>query len=280
MSTYAIGDIQGCRQELELLLEKINFSESEDHLWLVGDLINRGPDNAGVLDLLMQLPNVTSVLGNHDLHFLAVATGQQTQKRSDTLSDLLDSPRLNDYIEYLRNLPLIHYDESRDIAMVHAGLPPHFDTRKCLVLAREVEDKLRSDDFTSFLSAMYGNEPALWQDELRGMERLRLITNYFTRLRFCREDGDLELLHKTDLAPPGYSPWFSFPRPDGTKILFGHWAALEGEAETDFAIALDTGCVWGRTLTAYRIEDETSFAVDSVVSTPTTTTTTADDRKG
>lgn len=263
MSTYVVGDVQGCLEELELLLKKVGFSESEDHLWLVGDLINRGPDNTGVLDLLMALPNITCVLGNHDLHFLAVAMGQQTQKKSDTLSDLLDNPRLDHYAEFLRRLPLIHYDEARDIAMVHAGLPPQFDTQRCLKLAREVEDTLQSDDYIEFLSAMYGNEPSNWHEDLRGMDRLRVITNYFTRLRFCRADGEIELLHKTDIAPSGYAPWFSFPRPDGTKILFGHWAALEGEADTEYAVALDTGCVWGRTLTAYRLEDESFFSVEA-----------------
>lgn len=263
MNTYAIGDIQGCRIELELLLKESGYLQSEDHLWFVGDLINRGPDNAGVLDLLMQLPNVTCVLGNHDLHFLAVAMGSQTEKRGDTLSDLLTSKRLDTYIDYLRGLPLIHYDQERDIAMVHAGLPPNLDTYRCLELAGEVEQVLKTGGVEEFLSAMYGNEPAQWSEQLTGMDRLRLITNYFTRLRFCKEDGEIELLHKTDVAPPGYSPWFSFPRPDQTRILFGHWAALEGKVDTDFAVALDTGCVWGRHLTALRLEDDKTFSVPS-----------------
>ncbi len=264
MSTYAIGDIQGCRIELELLLEKIGYQQSTDHLWFAGDLINRGPDNAGVLDLLMQLPNVTCVLGNHDLHFLAVAMGSQTKKRGDTLNDLLGSPHLDNYIGYLRELSLIHFDAGRDIAMVHAGLPPHLDIARCLELASEVEKTIRSDSFTSFLTAMYGNEPACWQENLTGMDRLRLITNYFTRLRFCKADGEIELLHKTDVAPKGFHPWFSFPRPDDTRILFGHWAALEGKVDTEFAVALDTGCVWGRKLTALRVEDNTLISVKAV----------------
>ena len=261
MSTYVIGDVQGCRNELEHLLKEINYQESIDDLWFVGDLINRGPDNVGVMDLLMQLPRVTAVLGNHDLHFLAVAMGSQTEKRRDTIADLLHSSRLDDYIDYLRQLPLIHLDAERNLVMVHAGLPPNLDTRQCLALATEVAQMIRSDDCPRFLAAMYGNEPARWRNDLTGMDRLRLITNYFTRLRFCTADGELELLHKTDVAPSGFSPWFSFPRPDDTRILFGHWAALEGKAGTDFALALDTGCVWGQTLTAIRLDDENMFTV-------------------
>ncbi|MBO6558209.1 MAG: symmetrical bis(5'-nucleosyl)-tetraphosphatase [Pseudomonadales bacterium] len=261
MSTYVFGDVQGCATELQQLLEHIDYQQSEDHLWFVGDMINRGPDNAGVLDLLMQLPNVTCVLGNHDLHFMAIALGCQTQKRGDTVSDLLEHKRLQDYVDYLRQLPLIHYDKARDDLMVHAGLPPNLSTDTCLSLAAEVEQVIQSDQLESFLTAMYGNEPSAWDNNLMGMDRLRLITNYFTRLRFCTADGDIELLHKTDVAPEGYSPWFSFSRREETRILFGHWAALEGKVDAAFAVALDTGCVWGRHLTALRLEDNQLFSV-------------------
>jgi bis(5'-nucleosyl)-tetraphosphatase (symmetrical) len=261
MSTYAIGDLQGCFTEFEQLLDRINFDDGNDHLWLVGDLVNRGPNNAPVLDLIMSLSNVTCVLGNHDLHFLAVATGQKKQHRSDTLDDLLNNPRLPQYIDYLRHLPLLHYDADQQRALVHAGLPPQLGIEQCLALSREVETVLQSDEFPTFLSAMYGNEPPLWHDDLAGMDRLRVITNFLTRIRYCTAQGEMELTHKADIQPQGYAPWFTFNRNDQLQILFGHWAALNGITGVKFAIPLDTGCVWGRELTALRLEDETYFSV-------------------
>ncbi len=261
MSTYVIGDIQGCFQELESLLKKVDYVESTDAIWCVGDMINRGPENVAVLELLMSLPNAQCVLGNHDLHFLAIALGRQTQKRGDTLDDLLSQPDLDRYVAYLLEQPLIHYDAASNTAMVHAGIPPQFDIETSLKLAGEVERTLRSGNPGEFLTAMYGNEPASWSPALSGMDRLRLITNYFTRLRFCQPDGTIELTHKTDIAPIGFDPWFSFPRDDDLRILFGHWAALEGRVDSDFAVALDTGCVWGRELTALRLEDQQLISV-------------------
>lgn len=261
MSTYVFGDIQGCHRELCNLLDKVKYDSASDELWFVGDMINRGPDNAGVLDLIMSLPNVKCVLGNHDLHFLAVALGKQRQFRSDTLSDLLDHPKLADYLEYLRHLPLTHLDKERGVVMVHAGLPPQLDTETCCELGREVESMLQSDEHPDYFTAMYGNEPATWDPSLTGMDRLRHITNFITRIRYCTADGRLELTHKKDIAPDGFEPWFSFPRPDSYHVLFGHWAALEGVAEPGFVTALDTGCVWGRDLTAMRLEDRQLFTV-------------------
>ncbi len=264
MSTYVIGDVQGCLRELEALLRAVNFDAGQDSLWFVGDLINRGPDNRGVLDMIMGLPNVTCVLGNHDLHFLAIACGRQRARRGDTFDDLLQSPRLPEYIQFFRSLPLIHHDESNNLVVVHAGLPPQFSLGKCLDLAKEVTDVLMSDEYETFLGAMYGNLPARWDDTLHGWDRLRLITNYFTRMRYCKADGELELIHKADIQPEGYAPWFSFERQDDTRVLFGHWAALEGRVETEFVTALDTGCVWGRALTALRLEDEKLYAVNAI----------------
>lgn len=264
MSTYAVGDIQGCFDEFTALLELVAFDERNDHLWLVGDLINRGPDNRGVMDLVMSMNNVVTVLGNHDLHFLAVARGRARARRGDTLDDLLESPRLPDYITFLRERPLIHFEAERNVLMVHAGLPPQLPVDACLSLAREVEATLKSDRFDEFLSAMYGNQPANWSDDLAGMARMRVITNYFTRLRYCAADGEMELTHKAGVAPDGFAPWFSFGRPDDTHILFGHWAALEGSTDAAFATALDTGCVWGRELTAIRLEDRARFSIPAI----------------
>ncbi|MFT7221365.1 MAG: bis(5'-nucleosyl)-tetraphosphatase (symmetrical) [Candidatus Azotimanducaceae bacterium] len=264
MSTYAIGDVQGCYQELSRLLEKINFGP-KDELWLLGDLINRGPENSAVLNLAMSQPNINAILGNHDLHFMAVATGQQTLKRQDTLSDLINSPRRVDYIEYLRHRPLHHFaDLDAPAVMVHAGVPPGFSIEKIDQLSNEVGATLKSDGFEAFLGAMYGNTPSIWSDALTGHDRLRVTTNYLTRLRYCNEAGEMELTHKSDVQPKGYAPWFSFPRLDELKIYFGHWAALEGKCSAEFAFALDTGCVWGGELTAIRLDDHEITTTNAV----------------
>ncbi len=260
MSTYVIGDVQGCFQELEQLLNRIGPGE-EDELWFVGDLVNRGPENREVMDLVLSLPNANCVIGNHDFHFLAVAEGLQTQKRSDTMDDLLESPNLEDYIEYFRHRPLLHHDVAKDVVIVHAGLPPQLDIQTCKNLANEVETCLQSKDYRKFLVAMYGNEPARFTDDLMGMERLRVITNCLARIRYCTKDGDLELDHKADIQPEGFAPWFSFGRDDNLTVVFGHWAALGGKADAGFVRAVDTGCVWGRELSAIKLEDETWFSV-------------------
>ena len=268
MSTYVIGDIQGCYDALRRLLDRVNFNDTTDELWLVGDLVNRGHKNTGVMEFITGLDRVTAVLGNHDLHFLAIALGQQSQKRSDTLDDILASPGLDRYIDWLRHLPLIHHDAARNLVMVHAGLPPQLSVPTCMTLAREVESVLcsglGSGQCSAFLKAMYGNEPAIFDDRQSGMTRLRVIANCFTRMRYCTAVGQLELEHKADICPDGFAPWFSFPRQDNITIIFGHWAALNGKADAHFVRALDTGCVWGRELTALRLEDDTRFAVPAI----------------
>ena len=261
MSIYVMGDIQGCRAEFNALLDRVQFDESRDWLWLTGDLINRGPDNLGLMDQLLTMKRIVTVLGNHDLHFLAVARGHGKLRKGDTLADLLSSPRLDEYIEFFRQQPLIHHDASESWVMVHAGLPPQLSLETCLALAREVEAALQGPRLDEFLSAMYGNEPAIWDEQLDGMARLRVITNYFTRMRYCSAEGELEMTHKGTDAPAGYAPWFSFERAENHQILFGHWAWLEGKTGVDFAHALDTGCVWGRSLTAMRLEDGALFSV-------------------
>ena len=261
MSTYLIGDVQGCYRELCLLLERINFG-SADQLWLLGDLVNRGPENAAVLDLAIDSANVHAILGNHDLHFLAVAMGQQTPKRKDTIGDLLESTRRHTYVDYLRHRPLTRFFTGEpEILLVHAGVPAIFTSAQIKTLSAEVEHALSSDACEDFLQAMYGNSPAVWSDSLTGHERLRVITNYFTRLRYCTAGGEMELTHKAEVAPRGYAPWFTFPRQDKLRIFFGHWAALKGECEANHAEALDTGCVWGGALTALRLGDDRRFSV-------------------
>lgn len=265
MSAYAIGDIQGCYEELMRLLDLVRFDPAADSLWLVGDLVNRGPDNCEVLDCLLSLPRVTAVLGNHDLHFMAVATGMARPHDDDTLEDLLASPRLDDYLAWLRQLPLLHYDEGAGLLMVHAGLPPQLPLARILALAKEVEARLRGPGWQGFLKAMYGNKPARFKESLTGKKRLRVIANYLTRLRYCTAKGRMNLTHKGGAAPPGHAPWFAYPREEEVHVLFGHWAALDGDTgDATWASALDTGCVWGRSLTALRLDDGRRFAVPAI----------------
>ncbi len=264
MSTYVFGDLQGCFDEFEVLLKKIQFKRARDSLWFVGDLINRGPKNRETLDYILKQPRVTTVLGNHDLHFLAVATGSHEITSKDTFQDLLDSPDLGHYIDWYRQRPLL-YQEKQTI-LVHAGLPPHWDLNTCVARASEVEKAIQSEDYQTFLTGMYSNKPAPWRDNLGGIERLRMITNYFTRMRFCTLNGKLEFAHKTTAEPRGYSPWFQHSNliAADKKVVFGHWAALEGITGSKQHIALDTGCSWGRSLTAYRLEDEQFFSTPAL----------------
>ena len=263
MTTLIIGDVQGCYQELEQLLTKCGFDEGKDHLWLVGDLINRGPENSAVLDWLINTPKVTSVLGNHDLHFLAVALGERSQSKGDTLNDLLESPKRDIYIDYLRNLPLIHTSSDNENVLVHAGVPPNLDIQSSLSLANEVEEVLKSDKIEGFLESLYGNNPSVWNKTLKGQDRLRLITNWFTRMRYCKEDGELELTHKEAVSPAGFQPWYTFERTDQIRVFFGHWAAIEGKTGNQWATALDTGCVWGGKLSAFDLEKNCLISVNS-----------------
>jgi len=260
MAVYLIGDVQGCDDALGRLLEKIGFSASRDTLYLLGDLVNRGPDSLGVLRRLMALDGAAHcVLGNHDLHLLAAAHNVERLKKHDTLQEILDAPDRADLLEWLRQQKLMHYDEQRDIALVHAGIAPQWTLKKALKRAAEVEEVLRDDArLPLFLDGMYGNEPACWDGDLHGVTRLRVITNYFTRMRFCTEDGTLDLKSKegVDTAPPGYAPWFSWPsrKTRGQKIIFGHWAALEGHCDEPGLHALDSGCVWGGAMTLMNID--------------------------
>lgn len=265
MATYAIGDIQGCFEPLQCLLKKIAFDPAKDKLWLAGDLINRGPDTLATLRFLYKIKeSITVVLGNHDLHFIAVYYGLRKQGKNDTLKKLLAAPDRADLVYWLRQQKLVHYDPMLGYTMVHAGIPPQWDLQEALARSREVEVALQSDQPENFLSGMYGNKPVAWNDELYGTDRLRVITNYFTRMRFCNAEGELELNTKesADLAPAGFAPWFAFSqrKTRNEKIIFGHWAALEGRVKEPNIFALDTGCVWGGHLTAMRLEDGVRFS--------------------
>ncbi|WP_010598882.1 symmetrical bis(5'-nucleosyl)-tetraphosphatase [Rickettsiella massiliensis] len=264
MAIYVVGDIQGCLDPLQQLLEKVNFDPARDALWTTGDLVNRGPSSLAVLRFFYSLKNSQIVLGNHDLHLLSVLEGQATLSPADTLDSILDAPDSDQLATWLRHQPLLYYHQSLKVVLVHAGLPPEWDLTHALQHAAEVERALQGPDYREFLAQMRGNLPNRWYETYQGWDRLRYITNALTRLRFCDAHGALGFDYKSTQAPPGYLPWFEVPgrRSAALKILFGHWASLEGKTNQKNVIALDTGCVWGHCLTALRLEDGVFFRVN------------------
>ncbi len=266
MSTYAIGDIQGCYDELRALLERLAFDPDRDRLWFVGDLVNRGPHSLQVLRLVRDLGDAAvTVLGNHDLHLLAVAAGNTRKYDQDPgLEAVLAAPDRDELLHWLRHRPLLHRDRELGFTMIHAGLPPCWDIARAAVCAREVELALRSDDHLAYFLDMYGNKPKRWEPSLHGTARLRYITNCLTRLRYVELDGTLGL---KDKGPPGSQragliPWFVHPARASRdeRIVFGHWSTL-GYVATHNVWALDTGCLWGGSLTALRLDDPTAVPV-------------------
>ncbi len=268
MATYAVGDIQGCLKPLQALLIHIKFNPKLDTLWVAGDMVNRGPESLKTLRFLYHLRHsLKIVLGNHDLHLLAIAAGYRNPTPSDTLNDILNSPDRDILLEWVRQQPLVHHDKKLGYTMVHAGIPPQWSIKKALRYSQEVETVLKSKKINAFLQSMYGNEPSQWNKHLKGMDRLRIITNYLTRMRFCTTTGKLELNTKAGLnsAPVGYLPWYAHTKrkTNNDKIIFGHWAALEGQADHDNVFAIDTGCVWGGKLTMMRLEDQKLFSANN-----------------
>jgi bis(5'-nucleosyl)-tetraphosphatase (symmetrical) len=274
MRVFAVGDLQGCLDPLKCLLARVAFDPARDRLWLVGDLVNRGPQSLETLRFLYAMREaVVCVLGNHDLHLLAAAHNIERLKKGDTLREILDAPDRAELLDWLRQQKLLHYDAERDIVMVHAGIPPQWSLKKALRCAEEVEEALRDDArLLPFLDGMYGNEPSRWDSDLKGVTRLRVITNYFTRMRFCKADGTLDLKTKEGVgsAPPGYLPWFNHKqrKTAGQKIIFGHWAALEGRCDAPGVTALDTGCVWGGAMTLLNVDSGESHRCDCKEPTP------------
>ncbi len=268
MAIYAIGDVQGCHVELQQLLDKLKFDATEDRLWFCGDLVNRGPASLESLRFIKSLGDAAiSVLGNHDLHLLAVSTGAQSMKRKDTLQQVLDAPDAGELLNWLRMQPLIHYSKPLQTALLHAGLPPQWSVKKARKYAREVETVLRGPDHDAFFRQMYGNQPDLWDKSLSGIERLRFITNAFTRIRYVDTNGRLEFENK--MKPNGGTaslrPWFRIPkrRSANKRIIFGHWSTL-GFINENNVIGLDTGCVWGGQLTAYRLDTPVAHPISMV----------------
>jgi bis(5'-nucleosyl)-tetraphosphatase (symmetrical) len=258
MARYAIGDIQGCFDELKSLLELIDYSADRDELWFVGDLVNRGPQSLETLRFVRALgANATVVLGNHDLHLLALAYGSRRKhKDGDTLDEVLDAPDRDQLLEWLLGRPLAVFDEPRGDLLVHAGLVPEWTPRFAAKLAREVEAVLRDDARTLF-DAMYGNKPEKWSEGLRGMDRLRFAINAFTRMRFCRRDGvvDLKMKGSPGEQPEDFMPWFDVPERASrdVRVICGHWSTLGYVRRRDL-LAIDTGCVWGGSLTAVNLD--------------------------
>jgi len=252
---YLIGDVQGCDEALGRLLDTVGFSPSRDTVYMLGDLVNRGPQSLAVLRRLMALEGAAHcLLGNHDLHLLAVAHGVRRPHRSDTVADILNAPDRAALLDWVRQRPMALY--AHGWLMVHAGVLPQWDLAQTLALAGELQTVLRSPDWVDFLHSMYGNQPDRWSDTLCGTERLRVVVNALTRLRLCNAQGVMEFETKDSAAsaPEGFMPWFDVPgrRSAGVPLAFGHWSTL-GAVQREALLPLDTGCVWGGCLTAARL---------------------------
>ena len=262
MALYLIGDVQGCDSALQQLLNKISFSPSRDTLFLLGDLVNRGPDSAAVLRRLMGYGAAAQcLLGNHDLHLLAAAVGARKPSRKDTLAGVLQAPDREAMLAWLRaqRMAMLLEHQSHPYLMVHAGVLPDWTAEQTIALAAEVESLLRGPDLGDFLYQMYDNQPDAWNEGLRGTARLRLIVNALTRLRFCSALGVMEFDAKEgkDNAPPGFMPWFDVPgrKTAEVTVAFGHWSTLGWLDRTD-VLALDSGCVWGGSLSALKLGND------------------------
>ena len=276
MATYAIGDIQGCYDELKILLDIIKFQSEQDKLLICGDIINRGPKSLETLEFLYSIKkNCHITLGNHDLHFLAVAEGVKEISDSDTFQTILEDENIDIYVSWIKELPFHHISnlkiegEMKPYIMTHAGIPPHWTREELEKFSLELTEILKGPDSKVLLENMYGNEPNHLSKCDSEIERLRLNINYFTRMRFCKNDGTLDLVNKgkANEKPPQMKPWFDWSLKileDPLHILFGHWAALEGKTGKINISALDTGCVWGKKLSALRLEDNRIFSCNKI----------------
>jgi len=265
MSIYAIGDIQGCFDELLRLLDVIAFNEHTDQLWFAGDLVNRGPKSLETLRFIKSLgDSAVTVLGNHDLHLLAASCAPKIAHKKDSLLPILEAPDRDELIDWLRHRPLFHFNE--DFCLIHAGLPPQWDFKKTQKMALLAEQALRGPKYQTFLKQMYGNKPNIWSPSLKGVEKLRFIINCFTRMRYCDINGRLDFVNSGPLGsqPKSLMPWFEVPKRKSAdmRIIFGHWSAL-GYYEGPNCYAIDTGCLWGGQLTALRLGEQVQrFSID------------------
>lgn len=275
MATYVIGDVQGCFEELDALLNNINFSHSHDLLIFAGDLVNRGKHSLAVLryiKTLQQQVNCKVILGNHDLHLLAVFYQARKLTKQDTFQDVLTADDSAALCEWLRHQSMLYFDELSQTLIVHAGIASVWTVSQSLIYGRELEEQLRGPNFQSVLSQLFGNEPNQWHESLSSYERWRTICNFLTRMRFCFEDGSLDFASKGKIGsqPMTLKPWFTIRKQkqqEQTRIVFAHWAALCGETHDTQYVCVDTGCIWGKTLSAFRLEDNAWFQVPSSAST-------------
>jgi len=273
MSIYAIGDVQGCFEALELLLDRIDFDARRDQLWFVGDLVNRGPDSLATIRLVKDLGDAAvTVLGNHDLHLITVAAGYTKIHRGDTFDEILAAPDRDALLAWLRRQRMMHRDEGW--TMVHAGLLPQWTIERAMQLAGEAEAALAGPGHLELLRSMYGNQPDEWRDDLDGFDRLRVIINAMTRLRLCTTSGRMEFRHKSAPRnlPDGFLPWYAVPgrASAGEPLIFGHWSTLGLHAQDD-VVALDSGCLWGNALSAIRLHDRKIYQVSCAGMRGTTT---------
>lgn len=268
MPTYAIGDIQGCLGALKALLAHIDYCPDHDTLWFAGDLVNRGPQSLETLRFIKALPRKQVVLGNHDCHLLALANGLFPDYKFHTLAGILAAPDCTELISWLRQQPFLHYDAKFDVTMVHAGLPPAWSIEDAISQARFLESVLRGKDYKTLLVEMYGAVPHPWNADYEGWDRCRFVINALTRIRYVDAAGRMNFKEKRSpeqLDTTHLYPWFAHPkrRSQGSRILFGHWAALRGHSPTPDVIALDGGCIWGHQLIAHRLDDNQRFAIDA-----------------
>jgi len=261
MTNYAVGDLQGCLDPLQELLDKLHFDPAEDQLIAVGDLVNRGPKSLETLRFCKGLgPAFKTVLGNHDLHLLAISKGVRSATPHDTLESIMSAPDRDELLDWLQQQPLLL--TVGGYTLVHAGIPPQWDITTAQRLADEVSAALRSEDSDVYFQNMYGNQPTVWRDDLEGPERWRVITNYLTRMRLCTASGKLDLESRHGLDPEtGFAPWFSYPARKTRKdrLIFGHWAALQGQDCGENLFALDTGYIWGGPLRIMNMDTQESF---------------------
>ncbi len=255
MSIYAIGDIQGCFDDLIRLLDVIKFNKKSDQLWFAGDLVNRGPKSLETLRFVKSLgSSAVTVLGNHDLHLLATAFKQRKPRKKDSLSDVLAAPDCDELLTWLRHRPLFHYND--DFCLLHAGLPPQWDFSKTKAMALKAEKMLQSSKYLDFFKVMYGDKPNCWSPDLKGMDKIRFIVNCFTRIRYCDEKGQLDFENSGPIGsqPEHLIPWFTAPNRQSKEmnIIFGHWSTL-GFYQGNNCYAIDTGCLWGGQLTAIKL---------------------------
>jgi bis(5'-nucleosyl)-tetraphosphatase (symmetrical) len=256
MAIYAIGDVQGCFDELQALLNLINFNPTNDQLWFTGDLVNRGEKSLETLRFVKQLgTSAVTVLGNHDIHLLVSANFPERIKKKDTLQSIITAPDCDELLDWLRKQPLFHY--KHDIGMMHAGIPPQWDLTKTQTLATIAQKALRADNYRDTLAQLYSDQPDRWSKDLKGIEQLRFIISAFTRMRYCTKKGQLDFQYSGELGsqPAHLMPWFDAPNRKiaPTQLIFGHWAAL-GYYTKNNCYCIDTGCIWGRELSALRID--------------------------